>query len=641
MKLRRTTGYFKILNRGSVVCPLKANGESIPVSPWESDMPLIDGDRVEVVHQANGLVKHIRLLAREREVVVVFDQGLARPLHNIGVDAIELEDADTLSPGELAVVLLGFDPKTKCTKAEVIEHLEPDSDRQLEAAVVASTFNIPIVWKAEALQQGSQAAAAIDFEKELTWRQDLRSTPFVTIDGKTAKDFDDAIHCQKTEQGWTLQVAIADVSCYVAAGSLLDRIAFQRGNSVYFPGYVIPMLPPVLSDQVCSLQPQQDRLALVCRIHLDKKGNIVDYEFVPAVICSHARLTYNQVQNFFNGSRLPTACKSKEVGSMLREAYRLYRLLVKQRQVRGALELDTVESLLLFNEEGFIRAIVPESRHESHGLIEEFMICANRCAARFLVKHGKDFLYRMHPGFKRDAFAKLNAFLTTEGLRLQASDVGSVQKLLEEVKEHPSVQSIQLMVLQSLSRAVYTPENKGHFGLALQHYTHFTSPIRRYPDLTIHRLIHAVLGSPGAAQNSSQSLKAQGQHCSMTEKRADAASYDFEKYLKCVYIQGRVGEMFEGRITAITSYGLFAQLDDFLIEGLLHVKWLGRDFYSMDESGCMLQGERTGHQFYLGECLKFVLMRVDVEKRQIDLALPGAIDQYRRNRVRHRRRVRP
>ena len=235
---------------------------------------------------------------------------------------------------------------------------------------------------------------------------------------KKQKTFDDAICCQKTQQGWTIQVAIADVSYYVTPGNLLDQIASQRGNSVYFPGHVIPMLPPILSDKACSLQPQEDKLVLVCCIHLDKQANIFDYEFTPAVIRSHARLTYNQVQSFLQGNALPIVDEDKKISLMLREAHKIYQALAKLRQARGALEFETIETLLLFNKEGQIRAIVPKPSDEAHSLIEEFMICANRCAARFLAKHGKDFLYRMHQGFKKDAFAQLSAFVAAQGFQL-------------------------------------------------------------------------------------------------------------------------------------------------------------------------------------------------------------------------------
>jgi len=449
-------------------------------------------------------------------------------------------------------------------------------------------------------------------------REDLRSLPLVTIDGETAKDFDDAVFCRPEGKGFRLYVAIADVSHYVRPGDALDREALERGNSVYFPRRVIPMLPEVLSNGLCSINPDVDRLCMACEMEITARGDVAKYRFYPAVMRSHARLTYTEVAAMLDRPDGPEARRRSALLPQIRDLHRLFGLLAKAREKRGAIDFETIETQMIFDDRGKIERILPVKRNDAHRLIEECMLAANVCASDFLQSRGQATLYRIHEGPTPEKLEGLREFLREFGLALGGGDdphAKDYAKLLTQIRDRPDAQLIQTVMLRSLQQAVYSPENVGHFGLAYESYTHFTSPIRRYPDLLVHRAIKAVLAggtySPG-------DWKALGAHCSMTERRADDATRDVEAWLKCYYMQDKVGEAFTGTVSGVASFGLFVALDDVYVEGLVHVSELGSDYFQFDPAKHMLMGERTRVRYRLGDRLRVRVVRVDLESAKID-----------------------
>jgi len=449
-------------------------------------------------------------------------------------------------------------------------------------------------------------------------REDLRSLPLVTIDGETARDFDDAVFSRPEGRGFRLYVAIADVSHYVRPGDALDREALERGNSVYFPRRVIPMLPEVLSNGLCSINPDVDRLCMACEMEITARGDIAKYRFYPAVMRSHARLTYTEVAAMLDHPDGPEARRRRALLPHVRDLHQLFGLLVKAREKRGAIDFETIETQMMFDDRGKIERILPVKRNDAHRLIEECMLAANVCASDFLQSRGQATLYRIHEGPTPEKLEGLREFLREFGLGLGGGDdprAKEYAKLLTQIRDRPDAQLIQTVMLRSLKQAVYSPENVGHFGLAYESYTHFTSPIRRYPDLLVHRAIKAALAggtySPG-------DWKALGAHCSMTERRADDATRDVEAWLKCYYMQDKVGETFDGTVSGMASFGLFVALDDVYVEGLVHVSELGPDYFQFDPAKHMLVGERTRVRYRLGDRIRVRVVRVDLESAKID-----------------------
>ena len=445
--------------------------------------------------------------------------------------------------------------------------------------------------------------------------------PLVTIDGETARDFDDAVFCEKQGRGWRLVVAIADVSHYVQPKDALDIEALDRGNSVYFPRRVIPMLPEALSNGLCSLNPEVDRLCMVCDMDISASGAIEHYRFYPGVMYSHARLTYNLAWDILENPKGPAAKQFTAVLPRVQELYKLYKALAKARGKRGAIDFETIETQMIFNEEGKIERIQPVHRNDAHRIIEECMLSANVCASDFLHDHEHPTLYRVHEGPTPEKLVALRDFLKGFGMGLPGGDKPHAKdyaKLLEEIKPRPDAQLLQTVLLRSLKQAQYNPENAGHFGLAYESYTHFTSPIRRYPDLLVHRAIKAVLLG---GQYKPGSWKDLGAHCSMTERRADDATRDVEQWLKCFYMQDRVGEVFDGTISGVTSFGIFVSLDGVYVEGLVHVTELGNDYYQFDPARHTMTGERSHHVYRLSDRLKVKIARVDLETSRIDFSL--------------------
>lgn len=515
----------------------------------------------------------------------------------------------------------------------------------MEIEVALRSYDIPYQWPTAVEKEAKKISPEVA-EKDKKKRVDLRDLPFVTIDGEDARDFDDAVYAVTTKQGWTLYVAIADVSHYVKLGSALDEEAENRGTSVYFPEQVIPMLPEVLSNGLCSLNPLVDRLAMVCEMNINKKGEMTHYFFYEAVIHSHARLTYNKVSQLLEK---PNSTEAKfmrqempHLMQPLKQIHALYKVLLAARHKRHAIEFETQETRIVFGADRKIKEIVPTVRNEAHRLIEECMLCANVAAALFLMSHEVAGLYRVHDGPTEEKQQKLQAFLSSLGLSLHTGSAdpkpADYANLLEQIKDRADFSLIQTVMLRSMGQAHYTPDNNGHFGLNYEAYTHFTSPIRRYPDLLVHRAIRSVIRSKKQSEHvrrvgatslvktmiypyDEQRLDKLGEHCSLCERRADEATRDVVNWLKCEYMQERVGETFSGIITAVTGFGIFVELSDIFIEGLVHVTALPGDYYHFDAIHHLLKGERSGRTFRLGDTVEVIITRVDMDDRKIDFDL--------------------
>ena len=496
----------------------------------------------------------------------------------------------------------------------------PHSKSHSEIDKVIHRMGLADSWHKDIDAELNQCAGrAADIIAE-TDRTDLKKIPFVTIDGADAKDFDDAIYCEESDEGSVLWVAIADVASYVRAGSMLDQEASKRGNSTYLPGRVLPMLPPLLSTDLCSLLPHQARPVMVCRMVFNKQAQMLDYRFSKALIHSQCRLTYQQVHAFFENDS-PIAGASNEISSMLRTAESLYKTLRKSRKARGALDLDIPQKHLCFGENQRIKSVISVTRNDAHRMIEEFMICANVAAARYLSSQKVYFLSRVHEGIKSEALPALDNFLRASGLHLKGTKATDISRLVEQTSEYDNKQIIHMMILSSLQRAVYAPSQKGHFGLALAHYTHFTSPIRRYSDLLVHRAIHASLGLASGHRYSLDELKSQGQHCSITERRSDEAAWDIEQYFLCVLAQTKVGQIYSGVITTVVAFGLFIELTELKTSGLLHIKSLTDDYYHFNDTQQYLKGSRRGKVYKIGDTIEVLIKSVRPKERKIDLVL--------------------
>ena len=470
-------------------------------------------------------------------------------------------------------------------------------------------------------------------------RLDLRGTPLVTIDGEDARDFDDAVYCERQGDGFRVLVAIADVSHYVLPGTELDHEGQKRGNSVYFPDRVIPMLPEVLSNGLCSINPLVDRLCLVCEMHVGRDGEVSRARFHEAVMRSAARFTYTKVAAILVDKDAALRREYAPLVPHLEDLYAVYHVLAKARARRGAIDFETTETKVVFNGQGGIAAIKPTVRNDAHKLIEECMIAANVQTAKFLAKHKMPALYRVHAGPGAEGLEKLRAFLGTLGLKFGGGmkpEPAHYAKLLEQVRDRPDRGLIQTVLLRSLAQAVYTPENVGHFGLALTHYAHFTSPIRRYPDLLVHRAIRHVLrgGSDRNFTYSGSHMEQMGAHCSMTERRADEATRDALDRLKAEYMRDKQGEEFEGLVTGVTNFGLFVQIKDLYVEGLIHVTSLPNDYYTHDPVGHRLVGERSGQVFRLTDTVRVRVAAVNLDERKIDFALVSAPTAHKPRRRR-------
>lgn len=567
----------------------------------------------------------------------------------IGQDILIPPDSPGLSAknGQFVLVEITQQPTYRSQpQGQIIEIIGDHMAPGMEIDVAIRNYDIPHEWPEDVQQAAEQFGAGLE-ESDYQHRFDMRKTPFVTIDGEDAKDFDDAVFCEpKRGGGWRLFVAIADVSHYVHPGDALDVEARKRGNSVYFPEHVVPMLPVNLSNGLCSLNPKVDRLAMVCEMSVSAVGKVSRYSFYEAVICSHARLTYNKVGTMLQDPESQEGVGLREeygaVVPHLENLYALFHQFRQQRTVRGAIDFETTETQILFGEDRKIEKIVPTQRNDAHRIIEECMLAANVSAARFLEKHKLPALYRVHEGPKNEKLENLRSFLKELSIPFKAYDnpkPDDYQQVLLSIKDRPDYELIQTVMLRSMNQAVYSPENKGHFGLAYTAYAHFTSPIRRYPDLLVHRAIRYFVRCGKDSPNTKQpgvvpvipqekilpydtaAMVALGEQCSMTERRADEATWDVVGWLKCEYMSDKIGDVFKGMISGVTNFGLFVELKDIYVEGLIHVSSLTSDYYHFDEVRHRLVGEKNGLMFGLGEEVTVRVAKVDLDDRKIDFEL--------------------
>ena len=526
--------------------------------------------------------------------------------------------------GQYVVVKLTRQPdKHTQPVGKIIEVIGDQISTGIATDVAIRAFELPHVWpKSVKSDIRSLQADKINKSKD---RKDLRKTPFITIDGEDARDFDDAVFCEKKGKKWTLYVAIADVSHYVKPKTALDDEAIARGTSVYFPDRVIPMLPEVLSNDLCSLIPDVDRLAMVCEMNIEADGRVLDYRFYKAVIRSSARMTYTAVSDIVVNKKTSLRKRYQNLITHLDDLYGLYKIMHKARIRLGMLDFDTTESRIIFDNQGNIASIEAMLRNDAHRLIEEFMLAANISAAKYLVQNKKPALFRIHDCPKQEKLVDLREFLKAFSLKLDGGDTPTAKdyaKIINKIQGRPEAHLIQTVLLRSMPLAYYGEKNLGHFGLAFEAYTHFTSPIRRYPDLLVHRAIKAMLESEkGKYPYTLDIMHEFGTHCSSTERRAEEASREVVQRLKCVYMRDRIGEEFEGTITSVTGFGLFVELNDVFVEGLVHVTSLPADYYHHDPIHHQLRGERTGRTYRLANQLKVRLIRVDTDENKIDFEL--------------------
>ena len=532
-------------------------------------------------------------------------------------------------PGDVVVVEIVEQPSSQREAiARVVEVLGSYTDPGMEIEIALRKHDLPHEFSLAARKAAGKLPREVR-DADRQGRVDLTGLPLVTIDGETARDFDDAVYCERKGRGYRLLVAIADVAHYVRDGDPLDRDARERGTSVYFPRRVIPMLPEALSNELCSLKPDVDRLCMVCEMEVSSEGAIRSHKFYPAVMHSRARLTYTEVWQWLTDPASAPPAR-RDLVPHLKHLYALYGVLKAAREARGAIDFDTVEVALEFDIDGKIVRIDPVVRNDAHRLIEECMLAANVCTAEFLAANGHPALYRVHEGPTPEKLGALRDFLGSCALSLPGGDdptAGDYAALLLRIKDRPDYALLQTVLLRSLQQARYRPDNVGHFGLSYAAYAHFTSPIRRYPDLVVHRAIKAVLAGT-RYQPSGGSWAELGVHCSTTERRADDAARDVTNWLKCYFMQDRVGETFEGTISGVTSFGLFVTLDRLYIDGLVHVTELGRDYFHFDAGRHAMIGERSGRVFQLAGRVRVTVARVDLETTKIDFTLaPPSADE--------------
>ena len=585
-----------------------------------------EGSIVEVLERRNQTVVGRYFLDNRIGIVVPEDKRISQ---EILVPDGEERDAH---PGQIVVVKI-VDPPTRRRQAvgHVIELLGDHMAPGMEVEVALRKHQIPHSWPDDVGAETAAFAKVVESGAK-RGREDLRDLPLVTIDGEDARDFDDAVYCSRRGKGWRLVVAIADVSYYVKPETALDQEAQARGNSVYFPTRVIPMLPEVLSNGLCSLNPQTDRLCLACEMRIGPRGKIKDFRFFQGLMRSHARLTYREVAAILVDGDIELKHRHHNLVPHLSELYALFKVLHQVRIQRGAVDFELAETRFVFDDASKIRDIVRVERNDAHRLIEECMLAANVCAAEFLKKHKIPAPYRVHEGPTREKLTELREFLRELGLSLgggsspQAPDYA---RLLAAVNKRPESPLIQMALLRSLSQALYSPDNIGHFALGYDNYTHFTSPIRRYPDLHVHRAIKRILKkkSPGLSEEEARKV---GVHCSMTERRADDATRDVARWLKAEYMMDRVGDEFDGMITGVTSFGIFVELTDIYVDGLVHVSALGNDYYHFDPAKHRLSGSRTRKSYRLGDTIRVRVVRVDLDEARIDLEPVGRARRVRR-----------
>jgi ribonuclease R len=653
----------------------------------ENDIYLTQQEMHSVLHRDRVRVRVVRYDRKGRPEGRVLDiierrktSIIGRLLHENGMWLVAPEDRrygqDILIPknatasatvGQVVAVELTEPPSMFSQPVgRVVEVLGEIDDPGMEIEIAVRKYEVPHRFSPESM---AQAAALPEQVRPVDRRHriDLTDVPLVTIDGEDARDFDDAVYCEPTKvgkgksagSGWRLLVAIADVSHYVKPGEPIDDDAYERATSVYFPRRVIPMLPEKLSNGLCSLNPEVDRLCMVCDMVVDAVGEIVGYQFYPAVMCSQARFTYTEVAAILGNTRGPEAQRRSDLVPHLIHLHEVYRALLKHRGTRGAVDFETTETQIVADDNGRIERIEPRKRNEAHRLIEEAMLAANVCAAEFIAEHGHPALYRVHEGPTTEKRITLQNYLKAMGLGMSLSDdptPGELQAIATATRDRPDASQIHTMLLRSMQQAHYTAANSGHFGLAYEAYTHFTSPIRRYPDLLVHRVIKALLqakryhldtgaledapkvskvsrdkgaGKRSVSAQETEQWNAAGAHCSTNERRADEASRDVEAWLKCRYMRERLGEEFSGTVSAVVPFGLFVTLDDLYVEGLLHITEIGGGYYRFDDVRQELHGERSGTRYAAGTRVRVQVSRVDLDSRRIDFRMVREGDDER------------
>jgi ribonuclease R len=650
----------------------------------EADIYLPPNEMRAVLHRDRvraRIVRHDRKGRPEGRVLEIIERPpqpiIGRLLHESGVWLVAPEDKRY---GQDVLVPKGATGLAKAGQVVVVELTEPPSlygqpvgrvkevlgevdDPGMEIEIAVRKYSVPHEFSDACIAQARSLPDKVR-PQDHRHRVDLTDVPLVTIDGEDARDFDDAVYCEPAKvgraKGWRLLVAIADVSNYVETGSALDVDAYERATSVYFPRRVIPMLPEKLSNGLCSLNPEVERLCMVCDMLITANGDVHAYQFYPAVMYSHARMTYTEVAAILANTRGPEASRRKELVPHFLNLHDVYRALLKARNVRGAVDFETTETQIICDENGRIEQIVPRVRNDAHKLIEEAMLAANVCSADFIQQAGHPGLFRVHEGPTPEKKEILREYLKAMAVGMTISDNPTpmeFQKIALATKDRPDSQQISTMLLRSMQQAIYSPHNSGHFGLAYEAYTHFTSPIRRYPDLLVHRVIKAILAkeryqlpvlpTPGeaheklarrlaarvspptqkprakiaASPRELQAWEAAGLHCSANERRADEASRDVEAWLKCKYMRDHLGEEYSGVVTAATSFGIFVTLDAMYVEGLVHITELGGEYFKFDEARQELRGERTGIRYAIGTRLRVQVSRVDLDGRKIDFRL--------------------
>ena len=600
---------------------------------------IIHGDRVAVRikgkdHRGRSEGSLVEVLERNsREVVgrYVREGGLGfvipdnpRITHQL---AIGPRQSGGAKPGEIVVAEILEQPaKDRQPLGRISEVLGDPEAPGMETEVAIRSHDIPFEWPQEVLEQASTFGERVA-PSDKTEREDLRQLALITIDGADAKDFDDAVYCERAGAGWRLLIAIADVSHYVRPDTALDKEATERATSVYFPRKVVPMLPETLSNGLCSLNPKVDRLCMVCEMHVNEIGEITVSRFFEGLMRSHARLIYDEVADAIEGEP-KTVARLRHLMPRLKDLTEVYRALLAARRRRGAIEFEIPEVKFSFDRHGRIARTDLCLRNDAHRLIEECMIAANVEAAKFLRKHRMPGLFRVHGGPQEEKLEELALFLEAYGIKLPRRDriePRHYNAIVKQIVGRPDEALIETVLLRSLPRAVYQPANIGHFGLALDEYVHFTSPIRRYPDLMVHRGIRSVLqGGVGGFPYGKGEMERLGNHCSMAERRADEATREAMDWLKCEFMEDKLGETFEAIVTGVADFGLFVQIVDLQIEGLVHVSSLGSDYFHRDIVHRRLTGERSGQSYQLADRIRVRVVRVDLEQRKIDFE-PAAI----------------
>jgi ribonuclease R len=611
-------------------------GDDWVISPKEM-RGVMHGDRV-LAYQV-GTDKRGRKDAKIREVIEHANPRVAGRFyteHGVGFVIpdnkrlthdilVPLEGSLNASNGQLVLVeIIAYPSKRNQAIGKIIEVVGEHKAPGMETEMAIRAHGIPYEFSKEVLQESANIPSVV-LDYELKGRKDLRHLAFVTIDGEDARDFDDAVYCEsKPKGGFVLYVAIADVSHYVQPNSNLDKESKNRGNSVYFPARVVPMLPESLSNEICSLKPKVDRLCMVAELHVSVVGKVTKSHFYRAVFHSKARLTYAQVGKWLENNQV--ADEYQHISANIVALNNLYHTLLKARKERGALEFDTTETRIIFDEHQKIKAIVPVVRNDAHRLIEECMLLANVAVAKYLQQAGIAMLYRVHAAPEEDKLTSLRKFLAEFGIILQGGKKPhpkDFQRSLEAARLRTEKHLIETVLLRSLKQAVYSESNDGHFGLAYPAYTHFTSPIRRYPDLLVHRALGHVIDRHPIEDfwYTIEEMSHLGKHCSITERRADDATRDVVAWLKCEYMQNKLGQEFSGKIASVTNFGIFVLLDEVYVEGLVHITALKNDYYLFDHDKHRLIGDRSGQTYGLGDPVKILVARVDLDERKIDFVL--------------------